>query len=246
MGEFLEDLRDPDFYARVPESLIYDLEAPHTAIRLYGVLDRHLNRARKVAWPGFRKIQKLTGMGPATIASGLAYLEKANFIRISKNDHKTNHYSLMPVRGASKTEAPASETEAVGASKTEAKGKNTTELWTERKTPAKAVHPDRKQLIDDWFKAYADTHAGNKPRFDGREGKAVDALLAHFGTGQKVMTYILGAWVNPHVKASKYLAGRVMSLAGLLDVVNQVGPLVDVKHDANHEAYAKLSKRMSV
>jgi len=99
MQEFLEDLRDPDHYGRIPESLIYDRNAPPSAIRLYGVLDRHLNKKTKACYPGYNRIKRLTGMGKSTISKALAYLAKEGYIRIERTPQQSNRYRLMEVRG---------------------------------------------------------------------------------------------------------------------------------------------------
>lgn len=96
--DILEDLREPDHYGRIPESLIYDKKAPHTAIRLYGVFDRHLNKKTKACLPGYNRIRELTGMSKTTISKAMAYLEKANYIKVLRDPHKSNHYQLMDLK----------------------------------------------------------------------------------------------------------------------------------------------------
>jgi len=98
----LEDLRDADHYARTPESLIFDRQAPHTAVRLYGALDRFLNKRTRTCFPGYRKITQRTGMGSATLSRAFKYLEANRFIRILRTREGTRvrcSYQLMEVKG---------------------------------------------------------------------------------------------------------------------------------------------------
>jgi hypothetical protein len=104
----IEDLREPDHYGRIPDSLIFDKDAPHTAIRLYAILDRHMNKKTKACYPGFRCIQSESGMGSTTISNALKYLAKAGYLRVLKTPpqagcYSKNIYQLMDLK---KTPAP--------------------------------------------------------------------------------------------------------------------------------------------
>ncbi len=99
----IEDLREPDHYGRIPDSLIFDKAAPHTAIRLYAILDRHMNKKTKACYPGFRKIQSESGMGSTTISNALKYLAKAGYLRVLKTPpqpgcYSQNIYQLMDLK----------------------------------------------------------------------------------------------------------------------------------------------------
>jgi hypothetical protein len=99
----IEDLREPDHYGRIPDSLIFDKDAPHTAIRLYAILDRHMNKKTKACYPGFRKIQGESGMGSTTISKALKYLTNAGYLRVLKTPpqpgcYSQNIYQLMDLK----------------------------------------------------------------------------------------------------------------------------------------------------
>lgn len=98
-SEFTNDERGLDFYARVPESLIYDTLAPDHAARVYGMIDRHLNHKTQEAWPGTRAISKRLGISRSNVHKCLAYLEQERYLIITAGrDGNTNHYRLMAVR----------------------------------------------------------------------------------------------------------------------------------------------------
>ncbi len=89
----IEDLREPDHYGRIPDTLIFDKQAPHTAIHLYAILDRHMNKKTKACYPGFRKIQSESGMGSTTISNAIRYLAKAGYLRVLKTPPQPGRYS---------------------------------------------------------------------------------------------------------------------------------------------------------
>jgi hypothetical protein len=97
---FLNDDRGLDFYARVPESLIYDANAPDHAARVYGMLDRHLNHKTEECFPGTRTIADRLNIARSHVLKCLDYLEVNNYIkRKSGGMGVSNRYRLMGLRG---------------------------------------------------------------------------------------------------------------------------------------------------
>lgn len=96
---WFKDQREINLYAQIPEDLIYDKnkEMPIHAVRVYGVLDRHLNKKNGECFPGHRRISDKTGISRSQIQKSLDYLEEKGFIRILRVDGKSNSYELMPV-----------------------------------------------------------------------------------------------------------------------------------------------------
>lgn len=90
------DLRGLNYYAQIPESLIYDKYAPKNALRIYGSLDRHANKKTGECYPGHRRIGKLTGSSRSEVQKCLAYLKDAGYIAIKKQKKGVNKYVLLP------------------------------------------------------------------------------------------------------------------------------------------------------
>lgn len=97
--QWFQDNREINLYARIPEDLVYckDKEMPVHTLKVYGVLDRHLNQKTGECFPGHRRMQEKIGVSRSQIQKSLDYLEKKGFIRITQVDGQSNRYELMPV-----------------------------------------------------------------------------------------------------------------------------------------------------
>jgi 5-methylcytosine-specific restriction endonuclease McrA len=93
------DEREIRYYAMIPESLIYDHFSPANAVKVYGALDRHMNKKTRECFPGQRRIAELTGIARSNVQKCLGYLEKRGYLKVERNDDRPNHYHLMPVGG---------------------------------------------------------------------------------------------------------------------------------------------------
>lgn len=87
-----------DPWAKIPHWVVMHPELDHPAIRVYGVLSMHANRARS-SYPGIRTIAVEACMSRPTVIRALMQLETVGAVvvkreRASNNRHRVNQYHL--------------------------------------------------------------------------------------------------------------------------------------------------------
>ena len=84
-------------FAQIPEALIYDKEVSGNAIKVYGCLDRHLNKRTGQCFPGHRRISKLTGLSRSCVQKCLKILGNKGLKIKSGALGYSNSYELIPI-----------------------------------------------------------------------------------------------------------------------------------------------------
>jgi biotin operon repressor len=84
-------------FAQIPEALIYDKEVSGNAIKVYGCLDRHLNKKTGKCFPGHRRISDLTGLSRSCIQRCLKILQNKGLKIRPGEPGYSNNYELIPL-----------------------------------------------------------------------------------------------------------------------------------------------------
>lgn len=95
--------------AKVPDYVVFHPDLKGTrgcaAVRLYAILDRHVNQKTKVAWPGWRLLAKAMKCSNTLLSASMKALEGIKAIRVDRSARMgkerggrgSNRYILLPV-----------------------------------------------------------------------------------------------------------------------------------------------------
>ena len=91
-------IRSEQYFAIIPEALLYDKQLSANAVRLYGILNRYANNQGK-AWPSRKTLADQMALSVATVDRAKEELESAGWLTVehrlsTSGDHTSNVYTL--------------------------------------------------------------------------------------------------------------------------------------------------------
>jgi hypothetical protein len=91
-------IRSEQYFAIIPEALLYDKQISANAVRLYGILNRYANNQGK-AWPSRKTLADQMALSVATVDRAKEELEGAGWLTVehrlsASGDHTSNVYTL--------------------------------------------------------------------------------------------------------------------------------------------------------
>lgn len=91
-------VKSDQYFAIIPEALLYDKTISSNAVRLYGILNRYANYQGK-AWPSRKTLADQMALSVATVDRAKEELEAAGWLSVehrvsAAGDHTSNIYTL--------------------------------------------------------------------------------------------------------------------------------------------------------
>ena len=96
------DVRQEDFFARVPKTIVYHPELTGNDVRVYATLSERAG-SKRATWPSVRRIAEDIGMSPTTVQKSLDKLEELGVVEVERTDGRVNRYYLPVVLTVSET-----------------------------------------------------------------------------------------------------------------------------------------------